>query len=110
MHFCTRVLTDQQEQAKMNNALNPENTLNLWGTFGERLPFIVGPEHVNTLRKNQYSSRLPGYLSNYSEFMKLERIIPSPTQVLREPRNVEKYCIYMAVEGCVPRNEDEHSD
>jgi hypothetical protein len=40
----------------------------------------------------------------------MERIIPSPTQILREPMNGEKYCIYVAFEGRVPRNEDEHSD
>jgi hypothetical protein len=40
--------------------------------------------------------------------MKLERIIPSPAQVLR--MNGEKYCIYMAFEGRVPRNKDKHSD
>jgi hypothetical protein len=80
---------------KMYNALKPENTLNWWGTFGDRVPFIFGPEHVNALSKNQYSSTLPGYLSNYLEFTKLERIIPSPMQVLREPMNGEKYCIYV---------------
>jgi hypothetical protein len=76
--------------SKMYNTLKLENTLNGWGTFGERVPFIFGPEQVNALSKNQYSSRLPGYLSNYSEFTKLERIIPSSTQVLREPMNGEK--------------------
>jgi hypothetical protein len=40
----------------------------------------------------------------------LERIIPSPTQVLREPINGEKYSIYVAFEGRVPRNEDKHSN
>jgi hypothetical protein len=95
---------------KTYDPLKPENTLNLWGTFGDRVPFIFGPEQVNTLSKNQYSSRLPGYLSNYLEFTKLERIIPSPTQVFREPMNGENYCIYVAFEGRVRRNEDEHSN
>jgi hypothetical protein len=65
---------------------------------------------VNALSKNQYSSHLPGYLSNYLEFTKLERIIPSPTQVLCEPMNGVKYSIYVAFEGHVPRNKDKHSD
>jgi hypothetical protein len=93
----------------MYNAWKPENTLN-WGTFGDRVPFIFEPEQVNALSKNQYSSPLPGYLSNYLECMKLERIIPSPPPVLLEPMNSEKYCIYMAFEGRVPTNKDEHSD
>jgi hypothetical protein len=40
----------------------------------------------------------------------MERIIPSPTQVLRELMNGEKYYIYVAFEGRVPRNEDKHSN
>jgi hypothetical protein len=68
------------------------------------------PERVNALSKNLYSSVLPGYLSNDSEYMKLERIIPSPTQILRESMNGEKYCIYIAFEERVPQNKDEHSD
>jgi hypothetical protein len=40
----------------------------------------------------------------------MEHIISSPTQILREPMNKEKYCIYVAFEGRVSRNEDEHSD
>jgi hypothetical protein len=64
---------------------------------------------VNALSKNQYSSRLPGYLSNYLEFTKLTRIIPSPTQVLNEPMSGEKCCNYVAFERHVPRNEDKHS-
>jgi hypothetical protein len=93
--------------SKAYNALKPENTVNWWGTFGDRVLFSFGPEQVNALSKNQYISRLPGYLSNYLEFTKLERI---RTQVLLEPMNGEKYCIYVAFEGHVPRNEDKHSD
>jgi hypothetical protein len=96
--------------SKTHNALTPENTLNWWGTFGDRVPPIFGSEQVNALSKNQYSSRLPVYLSNCSEFTKLERTIPIPMQVLREPMNSEKYCIYMDFEGCAPRNEDKHTD
>jgi hypothetical protein len=96
--------------SKTYNAWKLENTLNWWGTFGDRVLLNFGPDCVNSLSKNQYSSRLPGYLSNYLESTKLERIIPSPAQVLREPMNGEKYCIYVAFEGRVPRNEDEHSE
>jgi hypothetical protein len=101
---------DQHRRAALINAWKPENTLNWWGTFGDWVPFIFGPERVNALSKNHYSSTLPGYLSNYTEHMKLEPVTPNPTQILREAMNGEKYCIYVAFEGLVPRNEDEHSE
>jgi hypothetical protein len=56
------------------------------------------------------TSALPGYLSIKSDYTKLSRIIPSPTHVLREPTKNEMYCIYVAFEGKVPRNDDEQFD
>jgi hypothetical protein len=76
--------------SKTYNTWKQENTLNWWGTFEDKVPFIFGPEHVNALSRNQYSHTLPGYLSNYLEYTKMKRIIPSPTQILREPINDEK--------------------
>jgi hypothetical protein len=43
--------------SKTYYALKPENMFIWWGTFGDRVPFIFGPEKVSALSKNQYSSR-----------------------------------------------------
>jgi hypothetical protein len=37
-------------------------------------------------------------------------MIPSPTQVLREPTKNEMYCVYLVLEGKVPWSEDEQFD
>jgi hypothetical protein len=42
---------------------------------------------------------LPGYLSLGTSYSKIERIVPSPTKILREPMPNEKYCIYTAFGG-----------
>jgi hypothetical protein len=65
---------------------------------------------VNAMSKNHYSSVLPGYLSIRLDYTNLSHIIPSPTQVLREPTKNELYCIYVAFEGMVPRKDDEQFD
>jgi hypothetical protein len=45
---------------------------------------------------------LPGYLSLGTSYSKIERIVPSPTKILREPMPNEKYCIYAAFGGNTP--------
>jgi hypothetical protein len=54
------------------------------------------------LDRNQYSTMLPGYLSLGASYTKIERIVPSPTKILREPMPNEKYCIYAAFGGNTP--------
>jgi hypothetical protein len=41
---------------------------------------------------------LPGYLSLGTSYTKIERIVPSPTKILREPMPNER-CIYAAFGG-----------
>jgi hypothetical protein len=48
---------------KAYNTWKPENALNWWGIHGEENPLTYGMGNVNTVSKNKYSSRLPGYLS-----------------------------------------------
>jgi Reverse transcriptase (RNA-dependent DNA polymerase) len=71
---------------------------------------MYGMENVNAVSKNKYSSRLPGYLSIKSDYTKLARMIPCPTKDLREPSDGEKYCVYVAFAGLVPREDDELFD
>jgi hypothetical protein len=92
--------------SKTYNAWKPQNTLNWCGTFGAENKFVLGTEHVNAVSKNHYTSVLPGYLSIKSEYTKLSCMIPSPTQILREPTKNKMYCVYVAFEGKVPQNED----
>jgi hypothetical protein len=42
------------------------------------------------LDRNQYSTKLPGYLSLGTSYTKIERIVPSPTKILREPMPNDK--------------------
>jgi hypothetical protein len=47
------------------NTLKPENTLNWWGTFGDLVPYTFGPEHVNAMSNNSYSSTFTGVLIDF---------------------------------------------
>jgi hypothetical protein len=60
--------------------------------------------------KNKYSSRLPGYLSIWSDYTKLARMIPCPSKNLRDPTDGEMHCMYVAYRGMVPRDDDEGFD
>jgi hypothetical protein len=88
----------------------PENALNWWGIHGEENPLTYGMENVNSVSKNKYSSRIPGYLSIRSDYMKLARMIPCPTKNLHDPTDGEKYCVYVAYGGLVPLEDDEFFD
>jgi hypothetical protein len=92
--------------SKAYNTWKPENALNWWGIHGEENPLTYGMENVNVVSKNQYSSRLPGYLSIWSDYTKLTRMIPCPTKNLRDPIDGEKYCVYVAYGGLVPHEDD----
>jgi hypothetical protein len=70
--------------SKAYNKWKPENALNWWGIHGEENPLTYGMENFNAVSKNQYSSRLPGYL------------IPCTTKNLRDPTDGEKYCVDVA--------------
>jgi hypothetical protein len=89
------------------NAWKPKNTVNWWVTFGAQNLFVFGMERVHAVSKSHYTSVLPGSWSIGSEYTKLSRIIPSPKQILREPKKNEKYCFYVAFEGRVPWNDNE---
>jgi hypothetical protein len=73
-------------------------------------PLTYGMENVNAVSKNQYNSRLPGYLSIRSDYTKLARMIPCPSKNLRDPMNGEVYCVYVAYGGMVPRDDEEGFD
>jgi hypothetical protein len=93
--------------SKAYNTLKPENALNWWGIHGEENPLTYGMENVNAVSKNKYSSRLPGCLSIRSDYTKLALMIPCPSKNLRDPTDGEKYCVYVAYGGMVPRKDDE---
>jgi hypothetical protein len=93
--------------SKAYNTWKPENTLNWWGIHGEENPLTYGMENVNAVSKNEYGSRLPGYLSIGSDYTKLTRMIPCPTKNLRDPTDGEKYYVYMAYGGLVRHEDDE---
>jgi hypothetical protein len=97
-------------RAKAYNMWKPENALNWWGIHGEENPLTYGMENVNAVLKNKYSSCLPGYLSIKSDYTKLSCMIPFPMKNLREPSDGEKYCVYMAFAGLVPRENDKLFD
>jgi hypothetical protein len=82
--------------SKAYNTLKPENALNWWDIHGEVNPLMYGMENVNTVSKNKYSSRLPGYLSIRLDYTKLARMIPCPSKNLCDPTDGEKYCVYVA--------------
>jgi hypothetical protein len=67
-------------------------------------------ENANAVSKNKYSSHLPGYLSIRLDYTKLARMILCPTKNLRNPSDGEKYCVYVAFAGLVPREDDEFFD
>jgi hypothetical protein len=96
--------------SKAYNTWKPENALNWWGIHGEENPLTYGMENVNAVTKNKYSSRLPGYLSIRLDYTKLARMIPCPMKNLRDPTDGEKYCVYVAYGGLVPREDDEFFD
>jgi hypothetical protein len=71
--------------------------------FGEQDLVRLGGGGFNALDCNQYSTILPGSLSLGTSYMKIERIVPIPTEILREPMSNEKYyCIYTAFGGNPP--------
>jgi hypothetical protein len=86
------------------------SALNWWGIHGEENPLTHGTENVNAVSKNEYSSRLQGYLSIGSDYTKLTQMIPCPTKNLRDPTDGEKYCVYVAYGGLVPHEDDEFFD
>jgi hypothetical protein len=96
--------------SKANNMWKPKNTLNWWGIHGEENPLTHGMEYFNAVLKNQYSSRLPGYLRITSDYTKLTRMILCPTKNLHDPTDGEKYCVYVAYGGLVSRDDDEFFD
>jgi hypothetical protein len=91
--------------SKAYNRWKPENEFNWWGIHGEENPLTYGMENANAVLKNKYSSRLPGYLSIRSDYTKLACMIPCPTKNLRDPTDGEKYCVYVAYGGLVPRKD-----
>jgi hypothetical protein len=96
--------------SKAYNTWKPENALSWWGIHGEENPLTYGMENVNAVLKNQYSSRLPGYLSIRTDYTKLTRMIPYPTKNVHDPTDGEKYCVYVAYGGLVPRDDEEFLD
>jgi hypothetical protein len=68
--------------SKAYNMWKPENALNWWGIYGEEYPLTYVMENLNAVSKNQYNSRLPGYLSIRSDPTKLTQMIPCPTKNL----------------------------
>jgi hypothetical protein len=84
------------------NKLRQLHAKNWWAVFGEQDLVRLGGGSFNALDRNQYSTMLPGYLSLGTSYTKIERIVPSPTKILREPMPHEKYCIYTAFGGSTP--------
>jgi hypothetical protein len=107
LHPCVKGPT---RASKAYNTLKPENALSWWGLHGEESPLTYGMENVNAVSKNKYSSRLPGYLSIRSDYTKLACLIPCPYKNLRDLTNGEKYCVYVAYGGMVPRNDEKGFD
>jgi hypothetical protein len=84
------------------NKLRQLDAKNWWAVFGEQDLVRLGGGGFNALDRNQYSTMLPDYLSLGTSYTKIERIVPSPTKILREPMPNEKYCIYAAFGGNTP--------
>jgi hypothetical protein len=84
------------------NKLRQLDAKNWWAVFKEKDLVCLGGGGFNALDRNQYSTMLPGYLSLGTSYMKIERIVPSPTKILREPMPNENYCIYAAFGGNFP--------
>jgi hypothetical protein len=80
---------------------NPQNWWAAWGV--EVKP--PGTNKFNVLSKNYYSILVPGYLSLRLNYSTLHRIIPNPNKLLRDPVENEKYALYVAFEGKLPKEE-----
>jgi hypothetical protein len=85
------------------NKLCQLDAKNWWEFFGEQDLVCFRGGGFNALDCNQYNMILPGYLSRGTSYMKIKCIVvPSPTNILREPMPNEKYCIYAAFGGNTP--------
>jgi hypothetical protein len=88
------------------NKLHQLDAKNWWAVFREQDLVRLGGGGFNALHHNQYSTLLPGYLSLGTSYTKIERRVPSPTKILREPIPNEKYCIYAAYGGITPEKSE----
>jgi hypothetical protein len=78
---------------------NPQNWWAVWGV--EVKP--PGTTKFNALSRNDYSTLVPGYLSLRSIYSTIHRMVPNPNKVLHGPVENEKYELYIAIEGRVPK-------
>jgi hypothetical protein len=66
------------------NKLHQLDSTNWWAVFREQDLVCMAGGGLNAFDHNQYSTMLPGYLSLGSSYMKIKRIVPSPTKILCE--------------------------
>jgi hypothetical protein len=78
---------------------NPQNWWASWGVVVKP----AGTNKFNVLSRNDYSTLVSGYLLLLLNYSTLHCMIPNPNKVLCDPVENEKYALYIAFEGKLPK-------